>query len=270
MNITAKTKVCMVIGDPVEHSLSPTMHNAAYEALGIDKDFVYVAARVDPTYIDEAVRGFRGLSIHAISVTIPHKTRIMDYLDEVDETARAIGAVNTIINDNGILKGSNTDWLGVITPLQAITKIHGKSVALLGAGGAARSVLYGIKQKGGHVTIFNRTMETAQQLAEEFQCDYASLDELEKVKAMDIIFNATSVGMKQHDTPLPKEYITAKHIVFDAIYSPYETRLLREAKEQGATVIHGIDMLLYQGMEQFKLFTGHEAPEEVMRAVLKH
>lgn len=270
MNITAKTKLCLVIGDPVEHSLSPIMHNAGYEALGIADEFVYVGARVLPTYIDEAVRGFRGLNIRGVSVTLPHKTTIIDYLNEIDETALSIGAVNTVINENGTLKGTNTDWLGVVEPLEKVTEIKGKSVALLGAGGAARSVIYGIQQKGGKVTVFNRTVENAKQLADEFGCEYGSFDDLEKVKTMDIIFNATSVGLHPNEdqTPLPKQYITDKHIVFDAIYSPYETRLLKDAQEKGAAVIHGLEMLLYQGIAQFKLFTGHDAPEDVMRKVL--
>jgi shikimate dehydrogenase len=259
----------MVIGNPVGHSLSPVMHNAGFQALGIDNEFVYVAARVEPTYLDEAVRGFRGLNIKGISVTIPHKTTIIDYLDEIDETAQTIGAVNTIVNDNGILKGSNTDWLGVVKPLEAVTKLQGKSVAILGAGGVARSMIYGIKQKGGRVTIFNRTLEAAQQLADEFECAYAPLAELEKIRDFAIICNATSVGMRTDDTPVPKAYITKKHIVFDAIYAPYETRLLQEATEKGARVIHGLEMLLHQGIAQFKLFTDHEAPEDVLRAVLK-
>lgn len=270
MNITAQTKICMIIGDPVEHSLSPLMHNAGYETLGIDREFVYVGAHVRPTYLDEAVRGFRGLNIHGISVTIPHKTTIIDYIDAIDETAQKIGAVNTIVNEEGILKGTNTDWLGVVIPLEKVTEIKDKTVALLGAGGAARSVVYGILKQGGRVTIFNRTVETAKQLADEFSCEYASFDEFEKVKNMEIIFNATSVGLhpNENQTPLPKEYITDKHIIFDAIYSPYETQLLKDAKEQGATIIHGLEMLLYQGIAQFKLFSGHEAPEDVMRKVL--
>lgn len=258
----------MVIGDPISHSLSPQMHNTGYEALGIDDQFVYVAAQVEPTYLDEAVRGFRGLNIRGISVTIPHKSRIMDFLDEIDETAQTIGAVNTIVNENGVLKGSNTDWLGVVTPLEKIVSLQNKTVALLGAGGAARGAIYGIKQKGGSVTIFNRTVDTAKALADEFDCDIASLDELEKARDTDIIFNATSVGLNSDETPLPKEYITDKHIVFDAIYTPHETRLLKDAKERGATVIHGIEMLLHQGMAQFKQFTEKEAPEEKMREVL--
>lgn len=271
MNISANTKICMIIGDPVAHSLSPAMHNAGYEALGIEKDFVYVGAKVVPKDLENAVKGFRSLNIRGISVTIPHKTTIMEFLDEIDETAKMIGAVNTIVNEDGMLKGYNTDWLGVVTPIERITSLEGKKVALIGAGGAARSVIYGAASLGAQVTIYNRTLESAKQLGKEFNCGFASLDELATIRDMDIIVNATSVGLHPNEkqSPLPKEFITDRHIVFDAIYSPFETQLLKDAKEQGATVIHGLEMLLYQGMAQFKLFTGSEAQEDVMRKVLE-
>jgi shikimate dehydrogenase len=260
----------MIIGDPVEHSLSPAMHNAGYVALGIEDAFVFTGAHVLPEKLEEAVNGFRALQIKGISVTIPHKTTIMKYLNAVDDIAEKIGAVNTVINDHGKLTGYNTDWIGVVTSLEQLTNIKGKHVALLGAGGAARSVIYGVIKKGGTVTIFNRTVEKAKELAEEFNCQYATLDELNSIKNMDIIFNATSIGLHPNETqtPLPKEYITSKHIVFDAIYTPYQTQLLKDAKEKGAKIIHGQSMLLYQGLAQFKFFTGHDAPEDIMRNVL--
>ncbi|MGI8419873.1 MAG: shikimate dehydrogenase [Candidatus Levyibacteriota bacterium] len=271
MKITAKTKFCMVIGDPIEHSLSPVMHNVGYKALRIDNDFVYIAAHVKPADLSQAVQGFRALQIKGVSVTLPHKTTIMQYLDTIDDAAQKIGAVNTIINDKGKLKGLNTDWTAIITSLEKITKLSGKNIALLGAGGVARGALYAFTQNDGKVTIFNRTIDVAKKLAEEFGCKYASLNDLEKVADSEIIFNATSVGLhpNTNQTPLPNKYITKKHIVFDAIYSPYETRLLREAKRQGATVIHGMEMFLYQGMAQFELYTNHIAPEEAMRKVLQ-
>ncbi|MGH7203215.1 MAG: shikimate dehydrogenase [Candidatus Levyibacteriota bacterium] len=271
MKITAKTKTCMVIGDPIEHSLSPVMHNAGYKALRIDNDFVYIAADVKPAHLAEAVQGFRALQIKGVSVTLPHKTTIMQYLDTIDDAAQKIGAVNTIVNDKGKLKGLNTDWTAIIISLEKITKLSGKNIALLGAGGAARGALYAFTQNGGKVTIFNRTIEAAKKLAKEFDCKYASLNDLEKVADMEIIFNATSVGLhpNTNHTPLPNQYITKKHIVFDAIYSPYETRLLREAKQQGAQIIHGMEMFLHQGMTQFELYTNHIAPEEMIRKVLQ-
>lgn len=272
-NITGKTKMCIIIGDPVEHSLSPRMHNAAYEALGIDAEFVFTAAHVKSEDVQTVVDAVRAMDVRGLTVTIPHKVEVMQYLDEIDPIAQNIGAVNTVVNENGKLKGYNTDWLGVVTPLEKYTSLQGKKVAILGAGGAARAMIYGVMERGATVTIFNRTLEKAQELAAETGAQARSLDDVADIKNYDIIMNSTSLGMgKDEDkTPLAKEYITANHIVFDAVYVPYETRFLRESKEQGATIIHGIDMLLYQGTAQFELYTGKKAPEEVMRkSLLKH
>ncbi len=270
MNISAKTKICMVIGDPIEHSLSPQIHNAGYEKLGIDTDYVYVACNVKIENIADFIKGVKAMQIRGDSCTIPHKIEVMKYLDEIDEVAEKIGAVNTIVNEAGVLKGYNTDWLGVVIALEKVTSIENKKVALIGAGGAARAVAYGVTQRGAKLIIYNRTIEKAQELAGEFGGEARSLENIEEIKNMDIIFNATSVGLhpKENDTPLPKELITNKHIVFDAIYVPYETRLLKEGKQQGAKTIHGMEMLLQQGIAQFQLYTGHDAPEETMRDVL--
>lgn len=270
MNISAKTKICMVIGDPIDHSLSPQIHNAGYEKLGIDTDYVYLACNVKIENIADFVKGVRAMQIRGVSCTIPHKMEVMKYLDNIDEVAEKIGAVNTIVNEDGVLKGYNTDWLGVVTPLEKITSLENKSVALIGAGGAARAVAYGVTRRGAKLTIYNRTIEKAQAITKEFGGDAHSLDAVEEVKNMDIIFNATSIGLhpNENESPLAKELITDKHIVFDAIYVPYETKLLRDAKQQGARTIHGMEMLLQQGIAQFKLYTGCDAPEETMRDVL--
>jgi len=266
MNINAKTKTILIIGDPVEHSLSPQMHNAAYESLGIDGEFVFVTANVKPENLQNAILGIRAMQIHGITVTHPHKLAVMRYLDTVDETAKKIGAVNTIVNDKGILKGYNTDWLGILTPLEKITKLTGKKVAILGAGGAARAMAYAVSSKGAKFTVYNRTLNNAQKLAQEFGGEARILSQISEVKDADIILNASSIGMQplENKTPLPKKYINSKHIIFDAIYAPYETQLLKDAKEKGAKIIHGTEMLLYQGMAQFKIYTGKKAPEKVM------
>jgi shikimate dehydrogenase len=270
MNITAKTKICMVIGDPIIHSLSPQMHNSGYKALGIDNEYVYVGCNIKLSDIPNFINGVRAMNIRGVSCTIPHKIEIMKYLDKVDTTAKKIGAVNTVVNENGILKGTNTDWIGVVKPLEKLTTLKGKTVALLGAGGAARAVAYGVTKRGAKLLIFNRTVEKAQTLAKEFGGKIYRLDELKNITQADIIINTTSVGLapKVNETPLPKKFITSKHIVFDAVYVPFETRLLKDAKENGAQIIHGTEMLLYQGMAQFKLFTGYKAPEEEIRKVL--
>lgn len=265
MNITAKTKICMVIGDPVGHSLSPQVHNAAYDALGLD--FVFVGSRVKKDNLENFIKGVRAMNIRGISVTLPHKINIMNYLDEIDESAKKIGAINTIVNNEGILKGYNTDWFGIVGPIGQKTSLNGKTVAIIGASGAARAAAYGITSKGGKLTIYNRTFEKAKILAEEFGGEAFSLGQLKKVKDADVIINTTSIGMypNTNETPLPKEYITHQHIVMDAVYKPRKTRLLQEAKEQGATTIDGIEMFFGQAFPQFELYTGHDAPIEAMK-----
>jgi shikimate dehydrogenase len=272
MNITAKTKICMVIGDPVNHSLSPQMHNSAYAALGIDNQFIFLAAQVNSKDTGRALEAVKTLGIRGLSCTIPHKTEVMKYLDpeNIDDVAKKIGAVNTIVNENGNLKGYNTDWLGILTPLEKITTLDGKKIAILGAGGAARAVFYAVKTKGAKVTIYNRTFEKAQTLADHFGGEARTMEEIAEIQNADIIINATTSGMQPtvNETLVPKKFITNKHIVFDVVYNPFETKLLLDAKEKGATIIHGLEMLLYQGTAQFELFTGQNAPEEIMRNAL--
>lgn len=275
MNISGKTKICVIIGDPVEHSLSPAMHNAAYEALGIDGEFVFIASHVKVENVKEVVQAVRVMNIRGLTCTIPHKLEVIKYLDEIDPIAKKIGAVNTVVNEKGVLKGYNTDWLGTVTPLEnAIGNLKGKSVALVGAGGAARAMAYGVLEKGATLSIFNRTTAKAQILADELGADipvYSFNEMQDEISNHDIILNATSVGMGDQvdQTPVPKEYIQKNQVVFDAVYAPRETRLLKEAEEQGAITIQGIEMLLHQGTAQFELYTGRKAPIEVMRKVLQ-
>lgn len=292
MRISGKTKMCIIVGDPVEHSLSPAMHNAAYEALKIDDQFVFTAAHVNVKNVKQVVEAMRVMRIRGLTCTMPHKVEVMKYLDEIDPVAEKIGAVNTVVNEEGVLKGYNTDWLGIVTPLEKILSVgedprvlpklkgdninpflQNKRVAVIGAGGAARAMVYGLTINGARIKIFNRTLEKAQQLATELNCDTGRLDQVAEIKNYDIILNSTSLGMGDHinESPVPKEYLTHKQIVFDAVYIPYETKLLKDAKEKDARVIHGIDMLLYQGTAQFELYTNHRPPEDVMRDVLyKH
>ncbi|HEX5744170.1 MAG TPA: shikimate dehydrogenase, partial [Candidatus Saccharimonadales bacterium] len=269
--MSADAKLCMIIGDPVAHSLSPAIHNAAYKALGLGGRFRYEARQVKPDQLADFMNEVRDKDIRGVSCTAPHKVAIMGHMDDIDPVAARIGAVNTVVNDKGRLKGYNTDWLGIMRSLEKITPLKGKRVALLGAGGAARSIAYGLVEKGAKVTVYNRTVEKARALAEEFGADSAGLDEVAAVKQADIIVNATSAGMSPNDgaTPLPEEYISGGQIVFDSIYVPYETRLLKEAAARGARVIHGTEMLLAQAVEQFRLYTGYDAPEDVMRRALE-
>ncbi len=270
MRLTAKTKICMVIGDPVEHSLGPQKYNTVYEKLGIDNEYVYVACKVNITDIADCIRGVRAMGIRGIGCTMPHKIEVIKYLDKLDPIAEKIGAVNTVVNDSGVLTGHNTDWLGAVIPLERLTSLNGKNVALLGAGGAARAIVYGLASRGANVTIYNRTFQKAEELAKETGTKVGSSETLKDIQGMDIIINATSVGMQPNEdaTPLDQKYITNRHIVLDAVYVPYETRLLQEAKKCNARIIHGTEMLLHQGIAQFKLYTGHDVPEDMMRDVI--
>lgn len=269
-NLSAKHKICLVVGDPIEHSLSPQMHSSGYQALGIDDRFVFLAAKVSIENIAYLVTSIKTLGILGVSCTLPHKTAVIDYLDEIDPVAKKIGAVNTLVNKGGKVKGFNTDWLGIVKPLEQLIDIKNKKVALIGAGGGARAVAYAIDIKGGRLMVFNRSVEKGQALAKEFNGQSFNLDEIALVKTADIIINATSVGMKpeQNKTPIPKEYLCKEQIVFDIIYNPMETRLLKEAKSKGAKIIYGLEMLLEQGVAQFELYTGHSAPVDVMRKTL--
>lgn len=270
MKIDGKTKICMTIGDPIVHSLSPQLHNAGLEALGLENEYVYVGCHVKIENIENFIKGVRAMNIHFISCTMPHKLAVMRYVDEIDHVAKKIGAVNTIINDNTVLKATNTDWLGVVNPLEKVTKLENKTVALLGAGGAARAAAYGVTKRGAKLQIYNRTREKAEELVKTFGGNSFSLNMLENIKNADIIINTTSVGMKpnENDSPVPKNYLLKKHIVLDAVYMPYETLLIKMAKEKGATVISGIEMFLEQGAEQFKIYTGKNPPLDVMRKIL--
>lgn len=271
---TADATICLIIGDPVFHSLSPLMHNSAYRELGIDDRLVYTAARVEPANLEDAIKGIKALNIKGVSVTVPHKEKVMKYLDEIDETAKTIKAVNTIVNKNGRLIGSNTDWTGAIEALNnslSTDKLRNKKTAVLGAGGAARAIIYGLKRENAYVKIFNRTIEKAEVLAEEFGVTSGKLSDLKKEsKNFDIIVNTTSLGMGKlkNSSPIAKEYVQRKHIVFDIVYNPIKTRLLKDAESVGAQVIHGSEMLLYQGVAQFQMFTGLKAPVDTMRDVL--
>lgn len=270
MNITAATKICLIIGDPVAHSLSPQMHNAGYAALGIDDKFVFAASRVKIENLKEFIAGVRAMGIRGVSCTIPHKIDIMPYLDEIDPIAKTIGAVNTIVNDNGLLKGYNTDWQGIIEPLKKIIDLQNKKVALLGAGGAARAAVYALTKAGAQVVIYNRTAAKAQALAQKFGCEAHDMENIDEVKNVDIIINTTPIGLypEVNATPLRKDLITSQTVVFDTIYTPFETKLLQDAKQQGAKIIHGLEMLLQQATAQFALYTNQVAPEAAMRNAL--
>jgi len=271
MRLSAKSKFIIIVGDPVSHSLSPAMHNAAYEKLAIDDQFVYLGANVKVVNLKEIVLAMRVMdNFYGLTCTIPHKVEVLKYLDWVDDKAKKIGAVNTVVKKNGLLCGYNTDWLGVVIPLEKITSLRGKKVLVLGAGGAARAIVYGLKEKGALVFILNRTLEKAEKLAKEFKVKVLTFNQQKEVSNFDIIINATSVGMEPsvNETPINPSFLKKNQIVFDIVYSPKKTKLLKEAKKKGAKIIFGWEMLLYQGVAQFEIYTGKKAPIEVMRKVL--
>jgi len=270
MRISGKTKICLVIGDPIEQTLSPLMHNTAYQALGIDDQFVYLAARVKIEDLKEAIRGVRAMGIRGLACTMPHKVRVMRYLDKVDKTAREIGAVNTVVNEDGILKGYNTDWLGALVPLKRRISLKRKKVGIIGAGGAARAVIYGIAKEKANIRIFNISIKEAKPLAKKYNCSFSDFKDLYKLKDFDVIINCTPLGMGvyKNKSPVPSCVFHKGQVVMDVVYNPYETKMLREAKEKGAKIIRGYEMLLHQGLFQFFYHTGRKAPEEVMKRIL--
>jgi len=266
-DIDAKTAAYAIIGRPVRHSLSPVMHNAAFGAMGINA--VYLAFETDD--VEGACRAMRALGIKGYSVTIPNKERIIGELDKPDESARRIGACNTVKNIDGRLLGTNTDWLGAVKALQRKMTISGKRAVVLGAGGSARAVVFGLKQEGAKVTICNRTLKKAQRLAEEFDCDAAELTKAETLEA-EILINTTSVGMGKlkDESPVSRKGVLNYQLIMDIVYSPLETLLLRYAKEAGKMVLNGLEMLLYQACAQFEYWTDVEAPEKTMKEALQN
>jgi shikimate dehydrogenase len=236
--IDSNTFLCGLIGNPVTHSLSPVMHNQAFAAIGYNA--VYLAFRV--TDLDSAVKGIKALNFKGVSVTIPHKVAVMGYLDEVEETAATIGAVNTIVNNNGNLIGYNTDSRGALEALRTKTAIQEKSVAIIGAGGAARAIGFGLKSAAGRLTILNRSRTNGESLA------YPEMDA----------------------SPIPEKDLSKEMVVMDIVYNPLETKFLKDAAARGCQTINGVDMFVFQGAYQFELWTGQKAPVEVMQiAVLE-
>lgn len=267
MKVNSETKICLGIGDPIKQSIGPIIYNKVYQELGIDDRFVYLSCLVKAENIGDFIKGMRAMGIRGATCTMPHKEIVMQHLNKIDEHAQAIGAVNTVVNDDGVLIGYNTDWIGAVKPLEEITELKDKKAAVIGAGGAAKAFAYGLTRAGCDVTIYNRTAEKAHVLAEKFECKYAPLANQAEIKHADIVCNATSIGFigQEDQTPIDTAHLGSNQIVFDAVYSPLETKLLKEAAGKGAQVVSGLEMYLYQGYEQVKLYTGREAPKEAMR-----
>ncbi len=260
------SEIFALFGNPIGHSLSPLMHNATFKRMKIDAHYIPFCVK----NAEDAVRGIRGLDIRGVSITIPFKTKVMAYLDEVEESSLRIGAVNTILNDvNGSLRGFNTDWIGLIRDLEESLDIKGKKFAILGAGGGARAAVYGILEKGGIPIIVNRAIERGEEMAREFGCPFHPLSEIERVKA-DCLINTTSVGMApdREKSPVGRESLVNFRWVMDIIYNPLRTRLLRDAEEVGCITLPGIGMFVHQGAEQIKIWTGIDPPRAFMRKIV--
>ena len=264
-NKAGATPVYAVIGNPIGHSLSPLMHNSALAHTGLSGR--YLAFRVDN--IAAAVGGIRSLGIRGASVTIPHKVAVMEYLDEVDPMAVDIGAVNTIINRDGILHGYNSDCAGAVKALSEKTAIKGMEVAVIGAGGGARAIGFGLKQEGGNVTIINRTNSRGEILAGELGCCFLPLAELKSVP-FPIVVTTTPAGMTPDvdRRPLSPGLLESEMVVMDMVYNPLQTRLLKEAQRIGCTTVDGVSMFVHQGAVQFELWTSQKAPVDIMRKVV--
>ncbi|MCZ8518666.1 MULTISPECIES: shikimate dehydrogenase [Paenibacillus] len=263
-----------VFGDPVRHSKSPVMLNRAFAEAGINA--AYGAFHIHPGTLGDAVAGIRALGFRGVNVTVPHKLEVMSYLDEIDEGARVIGAVNTIVNDNGRLVGYNTDGIGYIRSLKEETGIvlKGRKVLMIGAGGAARGVGYALAREGAeHIYIANRTKEKALDLAASLgsiaSISGHGLDEIHRLaEDAALIVNNTLLGMHPNvdEVPMDISLIRGDHVVSDLIYNPLETRFLREARvKRGAAVHSGLGMFIYQGAYAFEYWTGQPAPVNAMR-----
>lgn len=266
-----------LIGDPVDHSISPIIQNAAFRRTGLDA--IYVTFQVKKRDLNAAVIGGLALDIRGFNVTIPHKIRITRYLDTLDQEASNIGSVNTVVNHKGSLKGFNTDSVGALKTVKN-ERLRGASVLLLGAGGAARAIGHAFAPEVKQMRIVNRTISNARELERallrKYQCKVfsSSLSKRkmkEFVESADLIVNASSMGMKgKHDPPIRRGWLHPSHTVFDIVYDPPLTTLLRNARSAGAQRVDGLEMLLNQGAASFELWTGKSAPIMEMRRALFH
>lgn len=273
---TVTTKLVVILGNPLGHSVSPPMHNRVFRKLGLD--YCYMPIEVNNEDLGVVFRGLTKMNVVGCNVTIPHKVRIMQYLDELDPVAATIGAVNTICIKDGKTKGYNTDGEGFIRSLEeeADLEVRGKRFFILGCGGAARAIGMTLAFQGAEKIVFcNRTVSKAEQLATEINTKIGNLsqfigieqaEQAAEIAKCDIIINTTSVGMHPHENSLPldESLISDRHVVADIVYNPQMTLLLKKAKEKGARIVPGLGMLVYQGAAAFKLFTSVDPLVEEM------
>lgn len=278
--INGKTKVVGIFGWPVEHTFSPAMHNSAFAHLNLN--YVYVPFPVNPEKLGAAVDGIRGLGLAGVNVTIPHKSNVMPYLDKIDQAARLIGAVNTIVNENGTLTGYNTDAPGFVRSLEQDGGItpQGKRIFILGAGGAARAISIQLSLAGAREIVFSTRVPQKSAGLQDIITGSTNTKVTEAVwgdatnaglRKTDLLINSTPLGMYPNIDVMPPVDLRALQdtaVVCDLIYNPRETLLLQKARESGLRTINGLGMLLYQGVIAFELWTKTKAPVEVMKAGL--
>jgi len=275
VTISGKTRVCAVIGDPIEHSLSPVIQNAAFNALNLD--IIYTAFTVNASNVINALTGIRALNFLGLSVTMPHKEKVIPHIDWIDNTAKCLNTVNTIHCKENKLLGYSTDGIGALGALRENgANPHGKRVLILGAGGAARAIAYTLIEDADELVVLNRTVTKVEKLAETLKQKFGKKIRVnslspsiirKEVIDSDILLDTTSVGMKpsMDQSLITSDYLRSDIVVMDIVYSPVETRLVREAKTAGAKVINGVEMLIYQGAAAFEIWTEHKPPVQVMR-----
>ena len=266
MKIDQHTKLYGVVGYPIGHSMSPVMQNAAFSAK--DLNAVYLAFETKD--IEGCLNSMKTLGIRGMSVTIPHKSALIPLLDDVDALAMKIGAVNTIINRGGLLVGYNSDVTGALKALEEKIVLTGKSCLLIGAGGAARAIGFGLKEKGVTISVANRSSDRGRDLAALLDSPFIPLEKVGDKRA-DLLIQTTPVGMYPDvdRCPIDEHVLKGGMVVMDIIYNPIETRLLKIARRQGCKTINGLSMFIHQGAEQFRLWTGLDAPINVMARALK-
>lgn len=274
---TKQTKVFGVIGDPIAHSQSPLVHNAGFRRIGMDA--VYLPLRIPEDHLLESLREYQKLDISGYSVTIPHKQAVMEFADEPDAKCSRVGAANTLYLRDGKWHATNTDYDAIVQTVQAGLKkldngqqpsLEGRRVLILGAGGVARAAVCAMLDQGASVTVANRTRQRAKELAEEFECK-AGLWANRGAESCDILINCTSVGMhpEVNETPFEQHWLNENMVVFDTVYTPENTLLLKHAKERGCATASGVQMFVRQAARQFELFSGAKAPADHMLETLR-
>lgn len=269
MDVSGKTRVAGIFGYPIDHTLSPSMHNAAFQYLGLD--MCYIPFRVSPEALPDAVKAIRSLNMLGVNITVPHKEKVIPLLDKVNEEASFIGAVNTVTNTEGVLTGYNTDGRGFLSSLtEEGISIERKNILIIGSGGASRAVSYYLSEKASTLSLFDTDRPKAQKLVNDLsriRNNVCLVKDMDNTLQHDIVINATPLGLKQDD-PLPfnPDSITSDMVICDLVYK--KTGLLKEAELRGAKIIDGSGMLLWQGVLAFELWTGVKPPVDIMRDML--